>query len=179
MTENRLSSTDRSLLKIHSGVTRVIQLYEQFTPEQLDHLDTCYVAQAHFKDPFNDVQGIEAIRDIFAHMFDTVDEPKFIVTEQVVQGKQAFLAWEFHFKMRRWRTGQPQCIRGGTLLRFNDEGLVLMHRDYWDAAEELYEKLPILGSLMRWLRRLGSATSKHTRASSLCENPTLISSYLA
>jgi hypothetical protein len=27
-----------------------------------------------------------------------------------------------------------------------------MHRDYWDAAEELYEKLPVLGGLMRWLK---------------------------
>jgi steroid delta-isomerase len=27
-----------------------------------------------------------------------------------------------------------------------------MHRDYWDAAEELYEKLPVLGSVMRWLK---------------------------
>ena len=27
-----------------------------------------------------------------------------------------------------------------------------MHRDYWDAAEELYEKLPLLGALMRWLK---------------------------
>jgi steroid Delta-isomerase len=31
-----------------------------------------------------------------------------------------------------------------------------MHRDYWDAAEELYEKLPILGGLMRWLKRQAS-----------------------
>jgi steroid delta-isomerase len=28
-----------------------------------------------------------------------------------------------------------------------------MHRDYWDAAEELYEKLPLVGALMRWLKR--------------------------
>ena len=28
-----------------------------------------------------------------------------------------------------------------------------VHRDYWDAAEELYEKLPLLGALMRWLKR--------------------------
>jgi steroid delta-isomerase len=28
-----------------------------------------------------------------------------------------------------------------------------VHRDYWDAAEELYEKLPVLGALMRWLKQ--------------------------
>jgi hypothetical protein len=36
-------------------------------------------------------------------------------------------------------------------------GLITLHRDYWDAAEELYEKLPLLGSLMRWLKRRANA----------------------
>jgi steroid Delta-isomerase len=30
---------------------------------------------------------------------------------------------------------------------------VVFHRDYWDAAEELYEKLPVIGALMRWLKK--------------------------
>jgi len=36
---------------------------------------------------------------------------------------------------------------------FSDAGLVTLHRDYWDAAQELYEKLPVVSSLMRWLRK--------------------------
>ena len=34
----------------------------------------------------------------------------------------------------------------------NPDGRIALHRDYWDAAEELYEKLPVLGVLMRWLK---------------------------
>ena len=34
-----------------------------------------------------------------------------------------------------------------------DRGKVVYHRDYWDTAEELYAKLPLLGGLMRFLRR--------------------------
>jgi hypothetical protein len=45
-----------------------------------------------------------------------------------------------------------QIIRGATHLRFNDEGKVTWHRDYWDAAEELYAKLPLIGWLMRSLQ---------------------------
>ncbi len=140
-----------------AAVARLVQLYEQLTPQHLDSLHLCYAAQAHFKDPFNDVRGVASIRQVFAHMFDTLDAPRFAVTEQLVQGQQAFLAWEFHFRLRRWRAGQPQCIRGGSLLRFDAQGLVQEHRDYWDTAEELYEKLPVLGVLMRALRRAGAA----------------------
>jgi hypothetical protein len=69
-----------------------------------------------------------------------------------VQGEQAFLAWDFVFRMRRFKRGE-QRVRGGSHLRFGADARITEHRDYWDAAEELYEKLPVLGGLMRWLRR--------------------------
>ena len=31
-----------------------------------------------------------------------------------------------------------------------------MYRDCWDVAEELNEKLPAIGALMRWLMRRGN-----------------------
>lgn len=132
---------------------RIITLYEQLSPAQLPHLAEYYAADAHFKDPFNDVYGVAAITQIFTHMFATLDQPRFCVLSHISQGDQAFLSWEFRFAMRRWRRGQAQCIRGATLLRFDQQGRVSDHRDYWDAAEELYEKLPVLGALMRWLRQ--------------------------
>lgn len=117
----------------------------------------CYAPDARFKDPFNEVSGVGAIKQIFSHMFVNLDQPRFKVTERLLQGQQAFLAWEFHFRMKRWRSGVDQCIRGGSLLHFDEQGRVDFHRDYWDTAEELYEKLPVLGSLMRWLRKSGAA----------------------
>lgn len=55
--------------------------------------------------------------------------------------------------MKRFSTDE-QCIRGATHIRFAADGRVEFHRDYWDAAEELYEKLPVLGTLMRGLKRM-------------------------
>ena len=54
---------------------------------------------------------------------------------------------------QRGPAADEQSIRGCTELRFDSAGQVALHRDYWDAAEELYEKLPLLGALMRALRR--------------------------
>jgi hypothetical protein len=45
-------------------------------------------------------------------------------------------------------------------VRFAADGRVGWHRDYWDAAEELYEKLPLIGSLMRLLRRRGAVNTE-------------------
>ena len=135
------------------AVERLVQFFEQLQPQDLPRLPALYAADAHFKDPFNEVQGLAAIERIFAHMFDTLDSPHFIVTERIVQDHKCFLVWDFRFRFRRFDTQSWQTVRGGTHLVFNDEGLVTLHRDYWDAAEELYEKLPVVGGLMRWLKR--------------------------
>lgn len=148
-----MAPSDASLPVVHGdALSGVVRWYEQLTPETLRDLEHHYAPGARFKDPFNDVQGIPAIAGIFEHMFATLENPRFRITDQVQQGDQAFLVWEFHFRFRNWDTRNTQCVRGASHLRFNAEGLIVLHRDYWDAAEELYEKLPIVGRLMRWLR---------------------------
>ena len=129
-----------------------VAFFEQLRREDLPRLGRFYAADTRFKDPFNEVVGVEAVAGIFRHMFDTLDEPRFVVRDVIVQGDQAFLAWDFLFRMRRFDRG-GQCIRGASHLRFGPDGLITEHRDYWDAAEELYEKLPVVGGLMRWLKR--------------------------
>ena len=138
---------------IPDAVERLVQFFERLQPQDLPCLPEIYAPEARFKDPFNEVQGLPAIEHIFAHMFVALDTPHFIVTERIVQGQQCFLVWDFRFRFKRFDTQSWQTVRGGTHLVFNGQGLVTLHRDYWDAAEELYEKLPLVGGLMRWLKR--------------------------
>lgn len=135
------------------AAARLAHFFENLQPDSVGQLGQHYAADASFKDPFNDVRGVPAIRLIFEHMFAALDAPRFVVTQTVVQGSQCFLTWEFHFGFQRFQRGQPQVILGASHVVFSDAGLVTLHRDYWDAAEELYEKLPLVGSLMRWLKR--------------------------
>ncbi|MBV8635862.1 MAG: nuclear transport factor 2 family protein [Burkholderiaceae bacterium] len=130
-------------------LTRVVEFYESMTPQSLESIESIYSANAAFKDPFNDVQGTEAITAIFKHMYTQVESPRFQVRSRMADGNEAFLSWHFLFRMH----GKEQCIEGATHLRFDSTGLIVEHRDHWDAAEELYEKLPVLGILMRWLKR--------------------------
>jgi hypothetical protein len=127
--------------------------FETLSPQSVAQLHTIYDAQARFKDPFNEVQGLPEIERIFQHMYVALDQPHFVVTGQVVDGPQAFLTWEFRFRFKRFDTITLQAVRGASHVVFNEQGLVTMHRDYWDAAEELYEKLPVVGGVMRWLKK--------------------------
>ena len=134
------------------AVKRIVAMFEALAPADLKRLGEIYTDDARFKDPFNEVSGVPAIRRVFEHMFTSLDEPRFMIREVIVQGSQCFLTWDFVFRMRRFRR-ESQLIRGGSHLVLAADGRIEMHRDYWDAAEELYEKLPIVGGLMRWLKK--------------------------
>ena len=133
-------------------VERLKRYFETLSPAAIERLGELYAPDARFKDPFNEVTGVPAIQAIFAGMYRQVDAPRFVVTRSLCQGEDAFLAWDFVFCFKG-DPGREQTIRGGTHIQFGADGRVALHRDYWDAAEELYEKLPVLGSLMRWLKR--------------------------
>ncbi|MDQ3188403.1 MAG: nuclear transport factor 2 family protein [Pseudomonadota bacterium] len=133
-------------------VMRVQEFFETMSLDSLQQIEQVYAPDARFKDPFNDVRGIAEIHRVFAQIATQVEVPSFGVTRAVCEGDDAFLTWDFGFKMKRWRQDE-QVIQGTSHIRFAPDGRVAYHRDYWDAAEELYEKLPVLGILMRWLRR--------------------------
>ena len=142
-------------LSAAKAVDRLADFYEALSPATLHELDALYAVDARFKDPFNEVLGVAAIRRIFEHMFASVDTPRFVVTTRIVDGDQAMLGWNFQLRLR----GRDIVVRGVSHLRFDASAKVVLHRDYWDPAEDLYAHLPLIGSLMRALRRKLSAGS--------------------
>ncbi len=130
-----------------------VKFFENISLNSLGQIHTIYTSDAFFKDPFNEFHGVDRIYGVFKHMFTQVNDPKFIVQDVIAQNNQAFLSWHFVFRMKRFDTTNLQTIRGSSHLKFSDTGQVQYHRDYWDAAEELYEKIPLLGSVMRALKR--------------------------
>lgn len=137
----------------HPPLDAIVEFYEKLSPADVARILVLYAPDAHFKDPFNQVQGTAAIQGIFEHMFKALREPRFVVTTRLAQGDEAFLVWDMLFRFASDAPGTQRKVHGGTHLRFNAKGQVVWHRDYWDAAEELYEQLPPLGGLMRWLKR--------------------------
>lgn len=123
--------------------------YETLTPASIGRVTEFYAADAHFIDPFNDVRGTEAIERIFRHMFTQVDAPRFKVLGHYLGDEGAMLVWQFSFGAG----AQAVTLEGSSRLRFDAAGKILAHRDYWDPAASLFMKLPVLGSVLRWLYR--------------------------
>ncbi|BEV70763.1 hypothetical protein THUN1379_02450 [Paludibacterium sp. THUN1379] len=128
----------------------LLDWFGRLSPQTLPLIDHFYAEQVQFQDPFNRVNGRSDLRRLFQHMFDSSESARFVIADRLLDGRQAFVTWDFHCRIR----GRDYHIHGGSHLRFDAAGTVVWHRDYWDAAEELLQKLPLIGVPVRWLRRL-------------------------
>ena len=132
-------------------VNKLIAAYESLRPEEIDTLLQCYACDAIFQDPFNRVRGHAQIASVFEHMFETLAAPRFVVTCRTESAEAVVLGWDFFFESTS--LGGAQKITGLSRLSFNGEDLVSEHLDFWDPSAGIYEKLPVIGWLLRRLRR--------------------------
>ncbi len=131
------------------SLNRLLQWYEQISPSSLALTPQFYHEQAYFKDPFHTLNSASEIQHLMQRMFDKLEAPRFIFLDRLVQDNQAFVTWDFHCRLRQ----REQRIHGSSHLRFNADGRVDYHRDYWDVAEEILAKLPLIGWPLRRLYR--------------------------
>ena len=137
------------MTSFHARFDELAEWFETLTPASLQDIATVYAQTATFRDPFNDLRGVASVRQVYQHMFETLVEPRFVITSKLIESAGAFMAWRFLFTLR----GKAYVIEGGTHFVLDEQGLIATHRDYWDAAQELYEKIPVLGAVLRSLRK--------------------------
>ena len=131
---------------------RYVDFLQRLTRDCLDELEQYVAADVRFADPFNDLVGNDGMKRVFEHMFDTLGDVRFDVHDAVSEGPVCLLNWTFHARLR----GQPWRFSGTSVVRFDDDGRVVEHRDHWDAARHFYERIPVIGWLLRLIRnRLG------------------------
>ena len=106
---------------------------------------------AKFKDPFNEVEGLDKIFDIFQDMYLKLDNPRFKVIEVVEQENVAYLKWIFEFNFKK--DSVQNSFEGVSRVEFNDKQMAISHVDYWDSSENLYEKIPILSFFIKLVKR--------------------------
>lgn len=136
---------------LRAAVAAYAAFFEALTPETVPKLRDLCAADVRFRDPFNDVTGVATLEAIFNDMFRLLIEPRFVVSDWALGGDTAYLRWTMTF--RRAPGGQLLTIEGVSEVHFDPTGRVIAHIDHWDAAGQLYERLPLIGAVSRWIRR--------------------------
>lgn len=119
---------------------------ENITNEELRKV---YSPEVHYRDPFQDVVGIDRVHAVFDKAFGELDDFKIKVTGHAVNESMstAFISWRMSVTKKK----KQMTLEGTTRLLFDDGGLVKESVDFTDASV-LFEAIPILGFVLRWIR---------------------------
>ena len=135
----------------YDALLRYIYVFENLTePHIRTRLLPVFAPNAYFEDPFNQVIGHEKIAAVFEAMFEHTVTPRFVVMNYALNDRIAFLRWEMSFYDQKLKLHR---IVGTSKVAFDVNGRALSHIDYWDTGRYLYQKVPVLRSVIRWLNR--------------------------
>ena len=138
---------------LNSRFNAYLSAYEALTADNINQtLKPLLAENVEFKDPFNHVFNPDDTCKIFQHMFVQTHSPKFKVLNSNYNDKGGMAIWSFHYKTKQTDV-EEQIIMGTSQIDLDEFGLVTRHIDYWDPAEQIYEKIPLLGWLMRSIKR--------------------------
>lgn len=126
--------------------------YSGFDAANLDTLGEFYTPDVVFKDPVHKLVGLVSMRDYMANLCRELQHCHFRFHRCIEQGDLAFLTWTMSFAHPKVAGGQPLELDGSTEIHFQGER-ICYHCDYYDMGAMLYEHLPLIGPMVRWLRK--------------------------
>lgn len=142
-------------------VQQFVTMYQTLNKDNLHLLQTVYSEDICFIDALHEVSGLDQLAQYFAAMYGNLLSAKIHVTDvqccqsfdesQRDQEGVAYLSWVMQYAHPRLAGGKVIRLDGVTQIRFTDK--VTYHRDYADMGQMLYEHIPLLGPVIRLIKR--------------------------
>lgn len=134
-----------------------LETYKILNAGNLHLLREIYTDEIRFIDPAHEIKGLERLRKYFANLYENIATPQFCFTHHLQSGNDGYVQWEMAFSHPRLNRGRSVAVAGASYLRFDADGKVFFHRDYFDLGAMLYEQVPMLGWIVTTIkRRLGA-----------------------
>ncbi|GLP96964.1 nuclear transport factor 2 family protein [Paraferrimonas sedimenticola] len=137
------------------AVRAFVELYQNLDKEQLHQIRDVYSDDVEFNDGLHRVCGLDSLCKYFDNMFENVTACRFIIDDVIESGDQACVVWTMHYSHPQLNKGQIVEVPGSTHLRFGDK--VHYHRDFMDLGLMLYEQIPLIGSVIKAVKRRAAA----------------------
>ena len=111
-----------------------------------------YAENLYFNDTLHTYLKATDLADYMEEVASKVDSIDIKFDDAVVQGKDAYVRWSMSFKTTA--NSKPINSVGMTHLRFNEQGKIILHQDYWDGVEGFYRTLPVLGFMLKTVKNM-------------------------
>ncbi|QPI41110.1 nuclear transport factor 2 family protein [Pectobacterium aroidearum] len=132
-------------------ILKIKAFYRELTNEGLTTLGDIYHQDIHFIDPVSSHHGLSALHSYFSHSLENLSYCQFDISDIHTFRGGATMFWTMHYAHPSLKHNAPLTLAGCSHLLFADDR-VIYHRDYYDMGAMLYQHVPLLGSLIHYLK---------------------------
>ncbi len=136
---------------MHQAIASFCELYQSFNANTVSKLTDIYSDNVVFEDPVHKIVGLDDLQSYFEGLLTHLSSCQFTIQEVVIVDQQGFISWEMTLTHTKLNKGQPVIVSGTSHLRFTDK--VHYHRDYFDMGAMVYSHLPIVGTVISYIKR--------------------------
>lgn len=127
--------------------------YTNLESMQPSELGSIYSSDVIFIDPVAKHVGLNAVERYFSKLLINTPHCEFVIhTTQLTNSGYCMVSWTMEYSSARMNKGNPISVDGISMLAIVDEKITYQ-RDYYDLGQMLYENVPVLGSIIRKIRR--------------------------
>lgn len=129
------------------------EVYTKLDAQNVHLLEHIYSADISFIDPAHKIEGLDALKKYFSELYQNVSSVSFNFTHHQHLENDAYIQWQMTLCHPRLNSNREIVVPGASYLNFNNKGKVSFHRDYFDLGTMLYEQLPLMGSIIKRIKR--------------------------
>lgn len=116
-------------------------------------VESVYAQRIYFNDTLNTINQREEMLTYLQHTAKNLDHYQFKLIDQAISGDNVYLRWSMHIEFTALGKKIKSQSVGMSHLKFNKHGKVVVHQDYWDSIEAIYQHLPFFGY---WVKKIRS-----------------------
>lgn len=133
---------------------RFVGAYGDFNGAALrQRINDIYAPELYFNDTLKTMQARSSLVDYLGHTAERLESMELSVLDRHYSGRDAYLRWTMRTRFQAgWKEVDTTTL-GMTHLRFNDQGRVVLHQDFWDSRQGVFQHIPVLGGLIESIRK--------------------------
>ncbi|HEX3797579.1 MAG TPA: nuclear transport factor 2 family protein [Verrucomicrobiae bacterium] len=162
-TEQALAATDVSKVgRLEKGSAAEQKAIEQFktfnsdfsTNNIINNTKLVYAQDLYFRDPFKEIHDEKEFEAYLLRGSSAVAEFSMQWLDVSEHDGNYYFRWIMSVKLHRDAQDKPASRTTGiSHVRFGQDGKVIFHQDYFDGAAFIYEKIPVLGAEIRFIKK--------------------------
>jgi len=137
---------------LNKAIYERFKYYYQHSSLDILMLKDIYHADIQFKDPVHQINGLEPLVLYFSKMSVNMNACRFEFVEELCGDATMHITWNMYFSHAKIDGGKAKMLRGMSFIRIKDEK-VIYHEDCYDLGAMVYDYVPVLGRMTRWIRQ--------------------------